>query len=159
MSTQCNIKPLEFERYPVACRLLSTDVPSRPMSARRGYQIQPRRDFWESSQTAIPVIQRRPLFRSFMLKLSLDVGWMVVVWAWCGGDSALRVAAVIFGAAHLNTGCNPDWRYFLLANVAGVVYSRAYTITRKLMAQALLHTLAGLFPVMGPRQRPRGCRC
>ncbi len=54
---------------------------------------------------------------------------------------ALGVAAVIFGAAHLNNGPSPDWRYFLLATLAGVVYGRAYARTRNLMAPALVHTL------------------
>ena len=83
---------------------------------------------------------------------------------------ALGVAAVIFGAAHLNNGPHPDWRYFLLATLAGVVYGRAYARTRNLMAPALVHTLVdvawrGFFPLMrggcfpqdtGPRvHRPR----
>ena len=54
---------------------------------------------------------------------------------------ALGVAAVIFGAAHLNNGPSPDWRYFLLATLAGLVYGRAYARTRNLMAPALVHTL------------------
>ena len=35
---------------------------------------------------------------------------------------ALGVASLIFGAAHLNNGPSPDWRYFLLATLgrAGV---------------------------------------
>lgn len=54
---------------------------------------------------------------------------------------ALGVASLIFGAAHLNNGPSPDWRYFLLATLAGLVYGRAYAKTRNLMAPALLHTL------------------
>ena len=54
---------------------------------------------------------------------------------------ALGVAALIFGAAHLNNGSSPDWRYFLLATLAGWFYGRAYVKTRNLMAPALLHTL------------------
>lgn len=54
---------------------------------------------------------------------------------------ALGVASLIFGAAHLNNGPSPDWRYFLLATLAGLAYGRAYAKTRNLMAPALLHTL------------------
>ena len=54
---------------------------------------------------------------------------------------ALGMTALIFGAAHLNNGPSPDWRYFLLATLAGWFYGRAYIKTRNLMAPALVHTL------------------
>ncbi|MEW5978866.1 MAG: type II CAAX endopeptidase family protein [Acidobacteriota bacterium] len=54
---------------------------------------------------------------------------------------ALIVTSVIFGAAHLNNGPRPDWRYFVLATLAGLFYGRAYLQTRKLMAPAITHTL------------------
>jgi hypothetical protein len=54
---------------------------------------------------------------------------------------ALLVAAVVFGAAHLNNGPVPNWRYFLLASIAGFFYGRAYRQSGGLMAAALVHTL------------------
>ena len=54
---------------------------------------------------------------------------------------ALAVTSVLFGAAHLNNGPTPDWRYFLLATVAGLFYGNAYRLTRNLMAPAIVHTL------------------
>ena len=54
---------------------------------------------------------------------------------------ALIVTSLIFGAAHLNNGPRPDWRYFLLASLAGLFYGNAYQRTRGLMAPAFVHTL------------------
>jgi len=54
---------------------------------------------------------------------------------------SLIVTSLIFGAAHLNNGPRPDWRYFLLASLAGLFYGNAYQRTRSLMAPALVHTL------------------
>jgi len=58
---------------------------------------------------------------------------------------ALIVTSLIFGAAHLNNGPKPDWRYFLLASIAGLFYGNAYTKTRKLLAPAIVHTLVDAF--------------
>jgi membrane protease YdiL (CAAX protease family) len=54
---------------------------------------------------------------------------------------SLAATSVLFGAAHLNNGPRPDWRYFLLATVAGLFYGNAYRLTRNLMAPAIVHTL------------------
>ena len=49
---------------------------------------------------------------------------------------ALAVASVIFGLAHF-----PDWRYILLATLAGGAYGLAYLQTRNLAAPILTHFL------------------
>lgn len=54
---------------------------------------------------------------------------------------ALLVTSVVFGAAHLNNGPVPSWRYFLLASIAGFFYGRAYRQSGRLMAPVLVHTL------------------
>ncbi len=54
---------------------------------------------------------------------------------------ALILASLIFGAAHANNGPRPDWRYVLLASIAGVFYGRAYLRSGGLMAAALVHAL------------------
>ena len=54
---------------------------------------------------------------------------------------ALIVTSLVFGAAHLNNGPKPDWRYFLLASLAGLFYGNTYQRTRGLMAPAFVHTL------------------
>jgi len=53
--------------------------------------------------------------------------------------SALLVAALIFGASHLNNRPTPDWRYVFLASIAGVLYGRAYRSSGGLMAACLVH--------------------
>ena len=86
--------------------------------------------FWQTLFIAVP---EELLFRGIIQNLlEKEIG---------RPGLALGVAAVIFGAAHLNNGPSPDWRYFLLATLAGMVYGRAYARTRNLMAPALVHTL------------------
>ena len=52
---------------------------------------------------------------------------------------SLLVAAVVFGAAHLNNGAAPNWRYMLLASLAGVAYGWTWQRTRRISASALTH--------------------
>lgn len=54
---------------------------------------------------------------------------------------ALVLAAVFFGATHLNNGPSADWRYFVLATLAGLVYGAAYIKTRNLFVPAIIHAL------------------
>jgi uncharacterized protein len=58
---------------------------------------------------------------------------------WNHSGRALVVTSVVFGLAHLNNGPQPDWRYVLLATIAGFFYGRAYVQSGGLMAAALLH--------------------
>jgi CAAX protease family protein len=53
---------------------------------------------------------------------------------------ALTLAALLFGAAHLNVGSHPDWRLALLATLAGFAYGGAYQASRGLVAAVLVHT-------------------
>ncbi len=59
---------------------------------------------------------------------------------WGKGWPSLAVAAVVFGAAHLNNGGFPNLRYALLATLAGVFYGRAFRQSGNLTAPALVHT-------------------
>jgi membrane protease YdiL (CAAX protease family) len=63
---------------------------------------------------------------------------------WGNPPVALLVASLVFGASHLNNGPHPDWRYFLLATIAGLFYGRAYLQSRGLMAPACVHALVDL---------------
>jgi uncharacterized protein len=56
-------------------------------------------------------------------------------------ELALIGTSLIFGAAHLNNGPAPDWRYFVLASLAGLFYGNAYQRTNGLLAPAIVHTL------------------
>ncbi|HKB08570.1 MAG TPA: CPBP family intramembrane glutamic endopeptidase [Candidatus Polarisedimenticolia bacterium] len=55
--------------------------------------------------------------------------------------AALLIASVIFGAAHLDNGPAPDWRYGLLATLAGMAYGWVYMRTRRILAPASTHAL------------------
>lgn len=80
--------------------------------------------------TALP---EETLFRGFVQGL---------LERWTGrAGLALGAASVLFGAAHLNNGPAPDWRYFVLASLAGWAYGWVYQRTRRIVAPALTHTL------------------
>ncbi|HYV85856.1 MAG TPA: type II CAAX endopeptidase family protein [Patescibacteria group bacterium] len=57
---------------------------------------------------------------------------------------SLAAASLVFGAAHLNNGPVPDWRYAVLATLAGLAYGWTYMRTRRLAAPALTHLLVDL---------------
>jgi membrane protease YdiL (CAAX protease family) len=55
---------------------------------------------------------------------------------------SLAIASLVFGASHLNNGPPiPNYRYFLLASIAGVFYGAAWKRTGSLMSSALTHAL------------------
>ncbi len=64
------------------------------------------------------------------------------------GTSAgtLLLAAFIFGCAHLDNGPGPlpNWRYMILATVAGVAYGKVYEKSSSIFASAGLHALVDL---------------
>lgn len=55
-----------------------------------------------------------------------DLGWVA--------------ASVLFGLAHLNNGRFPNWRYAVLATVAGLFYGRTWRRTGSVFAAAVVHT-------------------
>jgi membrane protease YdiL (CAAX protease family) len=59
-----------------------------------------------------------------------------------GSDRAgLAIASVIFGLAHLGYREFPNWRFALLATVAGVFYGRAYLQAQSIRAAMVTHAL------------------
>lgn len=54
---------------------------------------------------------------------------------------ALALAAAIFGLSHYIHGAVFNWRYVILATIAGVFYGRAWRSDRRLAASAVSHTL------------------
>jgi uncharacterized protein len=54
---------------------------------------------------------------------------------WAG----LAVASVIFGLSHLHHAPYPNWKYALLATIAGLFYGRAWMKTRSLVPGVLVH--------------------
>ena len=57
-----------------------------------------------------------------------------------GRSGALWVSAVIFGLSHFNKPLPFNWRYVLLATIAGIFYGRAWRSRRRLPASATTHT-------------------
>ena len=53
-------------------------------------------------------------------------------------------AAAVFGFAHITNGRFPNWRYVLLATIAGVFYGRAWRQTGSIFASALVHMLVDM---------------
>lgn len=55
----------------------------------------------------------------------------------------LLLAALIFGCAHLDNGPQPlpNWRYMILATIAGVIYGKVFEKSSSILASAALHAL------------------
>lgn len=62
---------------------------------------------------------------------------------WGAKTSTLLVAALIFGCAHLDNGPGPlpNWRYMIVATVAGVLYGKVFEKSSSVFASAGLHAL------------------
>jgi len=58
-----------------------------------------------------------------------------------GSLYGLLIASVVFGAAHLHHAPAPNWKYAVMASLAGVFYGNAYRTRQRLSAPALTHTL------------------
>ena len=56
----------------------------------------------------------------------------------------LVVASVIFGFSHILHAPAPNWKYVLLATIAGIFYGRAYMKTGSIFPGALVHALVDL---------------
>jgi membrane protease YdiL (CAAX protease family) len=59
------------------------------------------------------------------------------------GGRTLLVASVIFGLAHLDNGPfpPPNWRYGILATIAGFVYGKVFERSSTVLASVLLHAM------------------
>jgi len=58
-----------------------------------------------------------------------------------GRNWALAVTAILFGLAHFNKGATVfNWKYVLLATLAGIYYGRAWRSQRRVAASAITHT-------------------
>jgi membrane protease YdiL (CAAX protease family) len=51
------------------------------------------------------------------------------------------IASVVFGASHLHHSPVPNWRYAILATLAGIFYGNAYRARHRLSSSALTHAL------------------
>jgi uncharacterized protein len=58
-----------------------------------------------------------------------------------GRRAALAVASVLFGLSHFNKrSAHFNWRYVLLATIAGIFYGRAWRENRRVPASSITHT-------------------
>lgn len=57
-----------------------------------------------------------------------------------GRTRALIVASVVFGLSHFNKPLPFNWRYVIMATIAGVFYGRAWLDRRRLTSSAITHT-------------------
>ncbi len=57
-----------------------------------------------------------------------------------GRGRALAIASIIFGLSHFHKGAAFNWRYVILATVAGIFYGRAWREKRQLLASSTTHT-------------------
>lgn len=57
------------------------------------------------------------------------------------GRYGLLIASIIFGASHFHHPPVPNWRYCIMATVAGIFYGLAYQWRRRTSASALTHAL------------------
>jgi membrane protease YdiL (CAAX protease family) len=82
--------------------------------------------------TALP---EEILFRALIQNLILQ--------RWGETTAGLVAASVIFGCAHLDNGPQPlpNWRYAILATIAGFAYGKVFQKSRSIVSSALLHTM------------------
>lgn len=57
------------------------------------------------------------------------------------GRNGLLVAAVIFGLSHLHHAPVPNWRYAIMATVAGIFYGNAWSARKRTSASAFTHAM------------------
>ena len=61
--------------------------------------------------------------------------------SWNSRRKAQVVASILFGFMHILHAPVPNWRYVILASIAGWFYGRAYRSTRSLLASGPTHAL------------------
>ena len=57
------------------------------------------------------------------------------------GRNGLLVAAIIFGLSHLHHAPVPNWRYAIMATVAGLFYGNAWRVQKRTSASAFTHAM------------------
>ncbi len=57
------------------------------------------------------------------------------------GANGLVVASVIFGLSHLHHAPVPNWRYAIMATLAGLFYGNVYRIRKRTSSSALMHAM------------------
>ncbi|HXW93824.1 MAG TPA: CPBP family intramembrane glutamic endopeptidase [Terriglobales bacterium] len=86
------------------------------------------------------------VFTFFLIAIPEEIffrGWMQnLLERRLGARFALWLTAAIFGLSHFNKRATQfNWRYVLLAAIAGIFYGRAWRSRRRVAASAITHTL------------------
>jgi membrane protease YdiL (CAAX protease family) len=58
-----------------------------------------------------------------------------------GPQAALIATSIVFGLSHYNKRALFNWRYVLLATIAGIFYGRAWRYRRRIFTSAITHTM------------------
>ena len=94
--------------------------------------------FWKIAATFLGILWVVALSEEFFFRGLLQQ-WLT---RWTGNASlGLAGAAILFGAAHLGFRGFPNWRFMLLAAVAGLFYGRAYSQAKSIRASLVTHAL------------------
>ena len=99
---------------------------------------------WHRGWPELGAIGEAWLFTFFFIAVPEELffrGWLQnLLERQVGRTEALLVTAVLFGLAHWNKRTlNFNWRYVLMAAIAGVFYGRAWRAQRRVGASALTH--------------------
>lgn len=86
-----------------------------------------------------------PIFTFFFIAIPEEIffrGWLQnLLERRLGQFPALLLTAVLFGLSHFNKrALHFNWRYVLLATIAGIFYGRAWRQQRRIAASAITHT-------------------
>ncbi len=97
---------------------------------------------WPSLTRAIAA----PLFTFFFIAIPEEIffrGWLQnLLERRFGHTSALLFTAILFGLSHFNKrAAYFNWRYVLLATLAGIFYGRAWLEQRRVAASTITHTV------------------
>ena len=65
-----------------------------------------------------------------------------------GKTGSLCLSAVVFGLSHFNKPGPFNWRYVLLATIAGIFYGRAWRDRRRILCSATTHTLVDVLWIL-----------
>jgi membrane protease YdiL (CAAX protease family) len=105
-------------------------LPAQPSAARMGSQY-----LIILAATALP---EEILFRSLIQNC--------IAQRFGANTTTLLASAFIFGCAHLDNGPGPlpNWRYMIVATIAGVAYGKVYEKSSSIFASAGLHALVDL---------------
>lgn len=101
---------------------------------------------WHEGWPRVSAVAAAAVFTFFFIAVPEELffrGWLQnLLERRLGRVGALAVTAVLFGLAHFNKrAAHFNWRYVVLAALAGVFYGRAWRRDRRVGASAVTHTL------------------